>query len=110
MPEITTADDLVRIAEIYDQAFARKSGWEDGDYFDLVGSGENVDEFQIPHLQQIARYCPELLTTRYYANATAVAKQLLGSRAARLRYCHHQAPWQPRRDTLAPGCRIHHRN
>ena len=81
VPEITTADDLVRIAEIYDQAFARKSGWEDGNYFDLVGSGENVDEFQIPHLQQIARYCPELLTTRYYANATAVAKQLLGSRA-----------------------------
>ena len=53
VPEITTADDLARIATVYDRAFAQKLGWEDGNYFDLVGSSEDVDEFQIPHLQQI---------------------------------------------------------
>ena len=28
-----------------------------------------MDEFQIPHLQVISHYCPELLTTRYFSSA-----------------------------------------
>ena len=78
-----------------------KLGWEDGNYFDLVGSGEDVDEFQIPHLQQISHYCPELLTTRYFANAAATAAQLLGARAKHIfdsaitkpAHSHAETPW-----------------
>ena len=101
VPEITTADDLARIATVYDRAFAQKLGWEDGNYFDLVGSSEDVDEFQIPHLQQISHYCPELLTTRYFSNAAAVAAQLLGGRAKHIYdsaitkppHSHAETPW-----------------
>jgi hypothetical protein len=101
VPEITTADDLDRIADIYDRAFARKLGWDDGNYFDLVGSSDDVDEFQIPHLQQISHYCPELLTTRYFANAASAAAQLLGGRAKHIfdsaitkpPHSHAETPW-----------------
>jgi Phytanoyl-CoA dioxygenase (PhyH) len=101
VPAITTAEDLARIAAIYDRAFARKLGWEDGNYFDLVGSSEDVDEFQIPHLQQISHYCPELLTTRYFANAAAAAAQLLGARTKHIfdsaitkpPHSHAETPW-----------------
>ena len=101
VPEITTADNIARIAAIYDRAFARKLGWEDGNYFDLVGSGEDVNEFQIPHLQQISHYCPELLTTRYFAAAAAAAAQLLGARTKHIfdsaitkpAHSHAETPW-----------------
>ena len=101
VPEITTADDLARIATVYDRAFAQKLGWKDGNYFDLVGSSEDVDEFQFPHLQQISHYCPELLTTRYFSNAAAIAAQLLGGRAKHIYdsaitkppHSHAETPW-----------------
>ena len=101
VPEITTGDDLAQIATVYDRAFAQKLGWKDGNYFDLVGSSEDVDEFQIPHLQQISRYCPELLTTRYFSNAAAIAAQLLGGRAKPMydsaitkpSHSHAETPW-----------------
>ena len=101
VPEITTADDLARIATVYDRAFVQKLGWKDGNYFDLVGSSEDVDEFQIPHLQQISHYCPELLTTRYFSNAAAIAAQLLGGRAKHIYdsaitkppKSHAETPW-----------------
>ena len=106
VPEITTADDLARIATVYDRAFAQRLGWKDGNYFDLVGSSEDVDEFQIPHLQQISHYCPELLTTRYFANAAVIAAQLLGGRA---KHIYDSAITKPPTATPRhPGTRMPH--
>jgi hypothetical protein len=58
--------------------FEERAGWRDGNYFDLVGLGNDPDKFKIQHLQRITDYCPELLATAYFRNATSVARQLLG--------------------------------
>jgi hypothetical protein len=78
LPQITSADDLARIRTLYDQMFEERAGWHDGNYFDLVGLGNDPDKFKIQHLQRITDYCPDLLATRYFCNATCVAGQLLG--------------------------------
>ena len=84
VPQFTTPDDLMHISALYDRMFETRAGWRDGNYFDLVGSGDDPDKFKIPHLQRITDYCPELLTTAYFRNCEAVASQLLRGRVKHL--------------------------
>ncbi len=58
--------------------FAERAGWSDGNYFDLVGLESDPDKFKIQHLQRITDYCPQLLNTQYFRNASSIARQLLG--------------------------------
>lgn len=81
---LTAAADIERISLLYDRMFREKAGWKDGNYFDLVGGGDDPSAFKVPHLQRITDYCPELLETGYLRNAAAVASQLLGGRVKRL--------------------------
>jgi hypothetical protein len=84
LPQITTPDDLARIQNLYDRMFEERVGWRDGNYFDLVGLEDDPDKFKIGHLQRITDYCPELMATTYFRNATTVARQLLGGSAKHL--------------------------
>jgi hypothetical protein len=81
---LTTPADIDRISSLYDRMFEEKAGWKDGNYFDLVGGGDDPSDFKVPHLQRITDYCPALLETDFMRNAATVASQLLGGRVKRL--------------------------
>jgi ectoine hydroxylase-related dioxygenase (phytanoyl-CoA dioxygenase family) len=81
LPAITTPDEVARMRVIYDRLFARRTGRESGDQFDLAGTDEEGKEATLPQILGPARFEPELANSLYRANALAIAKQLLGDAA-----------------------------
>ncbi|MBI3830624.1 MAG: phytanoyl-CoA dioxygenase family protein [Planctomycetes bacterium] len=82
IPAITTPDELARMRALYDRLFASKAGRADGNQFDLGGADEDGKEAVLPQILGPVKYAPELAETLYRANATAIARQLLGATAA----------------------------
>ncbi|HYN87143.1 MAG TPA: phytanoyl-CoA dioxygenase family protein, partial [Ardenticatenaceae bacterium] len=76
---ITTPDEIAMIRDVYDRLFAARAGREVGDQFDLAGTDEEDAEAVLPKLLEPDKYAPELQDTQYKRNATAIARQLLGS-------------------------------
>jgi ectoine hydroxylase-related dioxygenase (phytanoyl-CoA dioxygenase family) len=74
---ITTPDELKHLREVYDRLFTNRTGWESGDQFDLAGTDDNTPT--LPQLLGPSKYAPELQDTLYRANASAIARQLLGN-------------------------------
>ena len=74
---ITTADEVAVIREIYDQLFAERAGWRDGNLFDFAGA-EDGGPVKLPQMLNLSRYAPALARTDFRRNAEAVAGQLLG--------------------------------
>ena len=78
LPQITPADEVRWLREVYDRLFATRAGRAEGNQFDLGGADEEGAEAKLPQILSPARYAPELNQGLYRANALAVAKQLLG--------------------------------
>lgn len=76
---ITTPEEVAMIREVYDRLFASAAGRETGDQFDLAGTDDDDEEAVLPQLMNPEKYAPELQDTQYKRNATAIARQLLGT-------------------------------
>ena len=74
---LSTPDELAMVRDIYDRLFREMAGWEQGSAFDLAGTDEN-GEANLPQILGPSKFAPELRETLYYANAYAIAQQLLG--------------------------------
>jgi ectoine hydroxylase-related dioxygenase (phytanoyl-CoA dioxygenase family) len=74
---ITTADEIEQLRHTYERLFRERVGWEDGNQFDL-GGDERGGPARLPQLLNPSQYAPELRQTRFVANATAIAHQILG--------------------------------
>ena len=81
LPQITTEEDLSEIRVIYDRLFARRNGWNEGDFFDYVGTDEIGKEAALPQMLYLSKYAPKLRRTRFWANAQVASRQILGSDA-----------------------------
>ena len=66
-----------RITQTFHRLFLTRAGWKEGNFFDLAGS-EDDGQLKLPQLLHPAKYAPELLRTIFWANAEAVAKDILG--------------------------------
>jgi ectoine hydroxylase-related dioxygenase (phytanoyl-CoA dioxygenase family) len=78
---ITDAAEVTQLQGIYDRLFATKAGRAAGDHLDLVTTDEDDQVPVLPQILNPANYAPELVATRFRANALAIAKQLLGADA-----------------------------
>jgi ectoine hydroxylase-related dioxygenase (phytanoyl-CoA dioxygenase family) len=74
---ITDADDVQHIRRICQGLFETKAGFEEGRQFDMVGA-DDADGPKLPQLEHARIYAPELRETRFFANAHALARELLG--------------------------------
>ena len=78
---LVPADEIAAIRSIYDDLFARRAGWERGDFFDML----DPEERQVgPRLLQLAwpsREAPFLAATEMRRRAFSLATELLGPRA-----------------------------
>ena len=77
IPDFLDAAQLNEIEEPFQRLFKTRAGWKEGDLYDIA-SLDQGDEFKLPQLLYPAKYAPELLRTVFWANAEAVAKELLG--------------------------------
>jgi ectoine hydroxylase-related dioxygenase (phytanoyl-CoA dioxygenase family) len=75
---LTSPDEIARLVEIYDDLFRRRVGRETGDQFDLAGTDEEGVEESLPQILGPSRFAPELTQGLLFANAQAIAKQLIG--------------------------------
>ncbi|MDB5930175.1 MAG: Phytanoyl-CoA dioxygenase [Polaromonas sp.] len=81
IPQITTAEEVAWLREAYDRLFERRAGWDKGDMFDFAGTDAPGVALAAPQLSFPSRYEPALENTIFRANASAMAKQLLGASA-----------------------------
>ncbi len=82
VPAITTAEELDTLRGAYDRLFEEARGWKDGSLFDLVDIDRGAGEARSPQLLNPSRFEPLLRDILFRANALAMSRQLLGSRAA----------------------------
>jgi ectoine hydroxylase-related dioxygenase (phytanoyl-CoA dioxygenase family) len=78
IPAITTAEEVAWIRERLERLFAERAGWEGGDMFDFAGTDEPELTERQPQLLSPSKYDPALAGTLFRANATALARHLLG--------------------------------
>jgi ectoine hydroxylase-related dioxygenase (phytanoyl-CoA dioxygenase family) len=78
LESITTADELATLRSAYDRIFSQRAGRDVGDQFDLGGADEDGKDAVLPQILNPAKYAPEFNDGLFRANATAIAKQLLG--------------------------------
>jgi ectoine hydroxylase-related dioxygenase (phytanoyl-CoA dioxygenase family) len=81
LPAITTAEEVIRLQEIYDHLFATKAGRDQGDHLDLVTADDDEQPEMLPQILNPSKYAPELAEALFRANAAAIAIQLLGVEA-----------------------------
>jgi hypothetical protein len=87
LPQIMTAAEVQWLRGTYDRLFATRAGRADGNQFDLGGADEDGAEAKLPQILNPPRYAPELADGQFRANASAIARQLLGE--ARIPYGEH---------------------
>src|SRR5690606_3132410 len=78
---LTTQEEIAWLREVYDRIFRERAGREEGNQFDLAGTDEDGKEAALPQILNPAKYAPELNQSQLLANATTVARQLLGEEA-----------------------------
>jgi Phytanoyl-CoA dioxygenase (PhyH) len=76
---ITDLGDIAALRDIYERMFRDKTGLADGNFFDLGGTGGEVNV--LPQITAMAHYEPGLRDTRLWRNTRVVARQLLGPAA-----------------------------
>lgn len=79
LPPIATEAEVAALREVYRQIFARRAGWEDGNYLDFAGPDDT--EPRLPQILMPSQYEPSLMTSRVHAQCLAMARQLLGPEA-----------------------------
>jgi ectoine hydroxylase-related dioxygenase (phytanoyl-CoA dioxygenase family) len=76
--DASTDKELAEMRVAYDQLFAKRLGWENGDLFDMV-SPDNLDKgLSLPQLLWPSRYEPFFLDTVIRRTALSLAQQILG--------------------------------
>jgi ectoine hydroxylase-related dioxygenase (phytanoyl-CoA dioxygenase family) len=78
---ITDDAEVSRIRLICEALFDKKVGYEEGQYFNMVGADDDDAGPKLPQILHPRIYAPELRRTRFFANAQALARQLLGPKA-----------------------------
>jgi ectoine hydroxylase-related dioxygenase (phytanoyl-CoA dioxygenase family) len=78
---ITTPEEIRGLRGLYDRLFSAGKGREEGDWIDLTGTEAEGMASTLPQIMHPARYAGELKETLYWANAAAIARQLLGPSA-----------------------------
>lgn len=78
LPQIAPPEEIARMRGIFERLFREKVGWEMGAQYDLVGTDAAGRPPGLPQISKPARFAPELRGSRYFANAFAIARQLLG--------------------------------
>jgi hypothetical protein len=81
IPALTTPDEVAWIQAVYDRLFDGRRGWDDGNFFDFVGTDEPGKQLMMPQLWWPSKYQPTLVRTLFRRNATMVARQLLNPSA-----------------------------
>ena len=81
LAQISPPSEVAILKEIYDGLFARKAGHKQGAFIDFTGADEDDKPQTSPQIIDPVRFAPQLRHTIFRANALAIAKQLLGSRA-----------------------------
>lgn len=81
IPEISTAEEISWLREVYDRLFEQRVGWHKGDFFDFAGPDSPESAPVLPQLLEPSRYEPLLKKTIFRRNAHAIARQLLGPSA-----------------------------
>jgi phytanoyl-CoA hydroxylase len=80
IPNFIDPAEADEIERIFRHLFDVRAGWKEGHFYDMAGSEQN-DDFKLPQLLHLTKYAPELLRTSFWANADALAKELLGPTA-----------------------------
>lgn len=104
IPAITDAEDIATLRAIYDDMFERKVGYENGEFFDFAGSELEGKKESFPQMYMMSRYRPELRETQFWANAQAMAKQILGPEA---KFCFEHALRKPPGGPMTPWHQDH---
>jgi hypothetical protein len=81
LERITSDEDVERLRASYDRIFADRAGRDEGFQFDLAGTDEDDAQARLPQILLPAKYAPEMNESELLANATRVARQLLGDDA-----------------------------
>ena len=86
---ITSLEEIEMLREVFGRLFAEKTGREQGAQFDMVGHDDdgNAQPARSPQIVNPQIFASELNRTLFAANALAVGRALLGSRAE-IRYQH----------------------
>src|SRR5215469_15317497 len=72
MRGITDLDDIAALRDIYERMFRDKTGMADGNFFDLSGTGSEVNV--LPQMTAMAHYEPRLRDTRLWRNVGVVSR------------------------------------
>jgi hypothetical protein len=76
---VTSNDDVALIRKLIENLFKTNAGFSEGALFNLVGKDEDLDSTGFPQIVGPRHYAAELRNTEFFANASAIAKQLLGT-------------------------------
>lgn len=79
LPDFAPVEELQAMRRIFERLFLERVGWERGMQYDLAGVDEAGHPPKLPQLLKPANFAPELRETRAFANAAAIAEQLLGA-------------------------------
>jgi hypothetical protein len=76
--QIADQDEVARIRGICGRLFDVNAGFDEGKQFNMVGADEDESAPELPQMLHPSVYAPELLQTRFFANAQTLAQELLG--------------------------------
>ena len=84
LPSLTTDAEVQWLRNVYDRLFEERRGWDEGNFFDFVGTDQPGQAPGMPQLMMPSHYEPAMAATIFRRNATAIARQLLGPSARML--------------------------
>ena len=81
LPEVTSGEEIVELKRVITDLFEKKTGYEQGAYFNFAGAEEDTESPSIPQIVGPHHFAHQLKRTEFRRNATALALQILGPQA-----------------------------
>lgn len=81
LERITSDTDLAYIRGVITRLFASRTGFDEGAFYDLAGTGDEDGNFLLPQLVDPRSFAPNLTNTEFFRNALEIARALLGPEA-----------------------------
>jgi ectoine hydroxylase-related dioxygenase (phytanoyl-CoA dioxygenase family) len=78
---LADVEEVQEIRTTLERLFRERAGENEGAYGDLIAGKGQLTEENSPQILNPAYYAPRLLKTKYFRNALAVARQILGDEA-----------------------------
>jgi Phytanoyl-CoA dioxygenase (PhyH) len=78
---LVAPDELREVRSIIEDLFERRAGEKEGAHLDLIAAGGTVAPRTSPQITNPVNYAPRLQQTRFFQDALAIARQLLGEKA-----------------------------